>query len=206
MTNKLRTNTLILWIFIAILAASCGPTPTLTPEATLPAPQVTIVNAGLEQPQTTPEPTNTIVIPSPTVAATLEVTPTQTEIACTNQAEFVKSLSISDNTKLDPGTLFTKMWQVRNVGTCIWTADYQLVMVGGDSMQAPYAIRIPHEVRPQETIDLGVKMIAPQTPNTYSNTWVLMDADGNYFGVGNQYDQPLVAQIVIPTVYQLKPT
>ncbi len=210
MRRKLLTN-LFLTLMLAWMTGACAQS-LPTPVATLPPPQVTIIhtqaNSATITPQPSESPTQTLPTdtPVPTDMPVPTIMPSQTEPPCTNQAEFVKSLSISDNTQLNPGTQFTKMWQIKNVGTCSWTVDYQFVMVSGDSMQAPTSVPLPHEVLPQETIDIGIKMIAPDKPDTYSNDWVLMDSDGNYFGTGAQYDQPLVAKIVVPTIYKLKPT
>ncbi|NIP41529.1 MAG: hypothetical protein GWN00_05010, partial [Aliifodinibius sp.] len=35
---------------------------------------------------------------------------------------------------LTPRTAFTKVWRLQNVGTCTWTADYDMVFISGDRM------------------------------------------------------------------------
>ncbi len=199
-----RKFSLLFVLLTYLLASACGQAAP-TPNATLPPPQVTSL-AQNDLPTEPPAPTPTATILPTTNTPAPVLVPTDTEPSCTNQAEFVKSLSISDGTNLNPGASFTKIWQVRNVGTCTWINGYQLVLIGGDQMQAPYYVDLPHEVKPQETVDLAVKLVAPSTPATYTNNWVLKDAAGNYFGVGTYYDQPLVVQITVPVEFKGKPT
>lgn len=152
----------------------------------------------------TEEPTSTLP-PAPTFTPIPVVIVTEAKSGCTNQAEFVKHLSVSDNTAIKPGELFTKVWQVLNIGTCTWTTDYRLVFIGGESMQAPEAIQLPHEVKPQETVDLRVNLVAPETPDFYENSWMLQDSDGNFFGIGSQHSEPLLVKIQVPMIFKPKP-
>ena len=109
-------------------------------------------------------PTQTPVLPSSTQVPVLipSATPQPSAVSqnatliptpsCFNRAEFVKHLTISDNTALEPAQIFMKSWQIKNTGTCIWTTDYALVFFSGDEMGAPPSISLPDSVQPGETI------------------------------------------------------
>jgi hypothetical protein len=157
---------------------------------------------------TTPPPT-----PSPSKTATDIPTSTSTEIpptntppptdtssptpACTNKAEFVKHLTIGDNTALKPEEYFAKIWLVKNVGTCTWTQEYSLVFDSGTDMQNPPSVTLPKVVAPGETVELRVDLFAPIEKDTYTSNWMLEDGSGNKFGVGESGGQPIEVTIVI---------
>ncbi len=158
--------------------------------------------SNVQKPTGEPTPTFT---PHPTSTSIPVVISTKAKSGCINQAEFVKHLMVSENTAIKPGEYFVKIWQIINTGTCSWDTNYHLVWIGGESMQAPSSIQIPHEVKPQETVDLRVNLIAPETPNFYENSWMLQDPDGNYFGFGPNHDQPLYVKIEVPLIFKPKP-
>ena len=147
-------------------------------------------------PPDTPAP---VVIPSatplPTVLAqnaTLPPTP-----SCANRAEFVKHLTISDNTALEAGQSFMKVWRIKNTGNCAWSTDYALVFYSGNEMGGPPSISLPNRVQPGETIDLQVPMTAPLTSTTITGNWVLQDAKGNVFGFGETADKTIEVTIFV---------
>ena len=142
----------------------------------------------------TPSPT-----PTPTPAPTTEPTP------C-NRAEFVADVTVQDGTVFTPGTLFTKVWRLKNTGSCSWTQDYTLVFVEGDPMTASTIIPIPAVVPPGYTIDLGIDLTAPWVPGNYIGLWELRSFTGEVFGTGDGADQPIwvnisVLEPVIPNTY-----
>jgi hypothetical protein len=143
--------------------------------------------------------------PSPTFTPIPVVIATNSDSGCTNQAVFVKHLTVSYDTAFKPGEFFAKMWQVLNVGSCTWSTDYRLVFIGGESMQAAESIPLPHEVKPQETVDLRVNLVAPENPNLYENSWMLQDADGHFFGVGPDHSEALFVKISVPQIHKPKP-
>lgn len=169
-------------------------TPTYTPTVT---PQL---------PTDTPRPTNTPLtvatstpIFTPTPLSTSGVARTSTPIigggggqtgtpgtpgTYCNAAKFVEDVTIPDDTKVNPGTGFTKTWRLENFGYCTWTTSYKLVWVSGDRMSAPAEVPMPEEVRPGEEVDISVNMIAPIEAGTYESYWKLADAAGTLFGTG----------------------
>ena len=134
----------------------------------------------------TPEATATAVAPT--------VTPTVLSIPC-NWVAYVKDVTIPDNTKIGPGTLFTKTWRIKNIGSCTWTTDYDFVLVSGSSMNAATRIGLPGTVYPGQTIDISVMMEAPKEDGIYTGYWMLADANGNQFGIGPSADGSIWVKI-----------
>ena len=200
-----------------ILLTACAksePTTSTSAVAALPpgAPTpvvVRILDLDLALPSASPN----LILPSPTplptlpslptlepVTATSTIVSTSTIPVCTNAAEFIKNLSIADNTAFKPGQSFAKIWQIKNTGTCIWTTEYSLVYASGESMGSPAFIPMPHAVNPGETVDLRLSLIAPANPNTYTGSWYLRDNFGAVFGLGADSMQPLGVTIVVRPV------
>jgi type II secretory pathway pseudopilin PulG len=139
---------------------------------------------------TVPAPTSlpTLITPAvsdtPTPSATPRPSPTITPVPC-NKAEFVKDVNYPDDTEVEIGTTFTKTWRLKNVGTCSWTTDYDLVFDRGDRMDAPSAQQLSASaIDPSETFDVSVQLTAPDQPDTYRADFKLRSGDGVLFGVG----------------------
>lgn len=152
--------------------AAGQPTPTATFQPTVPT-------------ATLPSPTQ--LSPSPTVVVPTPVPPTATTvpIPC-NQAEFVSDVSVVDGTIFTPGARFTKLWRLRNTGSCTWDDDYSLVFVSGDRMQGAKELLLDDVVRPGERVDVGVDLVAPNSSGRYQGYWMLSDRTGARFGIGRQ--------------------
>ncbi len=106
-------------------------------------------------------------------------------VSACDEAAFVADVSIPDNTVFTPGTEFTKIWRLSNVGTCTWTADYKAVFSSGDAMSAGATHNLSAStVAPGQTVDVSINMTAPDTPGDYIGNWVLRNADGQKFGIG----------------------
>lgn len=138
--------------------------------------------------------------PPATEAATVTPTPTSTIQVCTNQAQFVRHLSVSDNTKLQPGVYFAKVWRIKNIGTCTWTTDYTFVFQSGASFNSTSETPLNHEVKPGETIDIQVALVTPMQPDTYTGNWMFKDPSGNMFGAGDAANQPFSAIVVVEPI------
>ncbi len=171
-------------------------TPIILPSQTLPAMTATspVVLAPTNTPlppTNTPLPTNTPVPP----------TPTATPIPC-DRGQFVKDISVPDDTPITAGTTFVKTWQIKNNGSCTWTSGYALVFYNGDAMSGPASAPITNgTVPPGSTIDISATLIAPTTAGTYKGNWRLRNAGGAVFGIGPNADQSFWVQIksVAPT-------
>ena len=152
--------------------------------------------ARVEQPgPVTPRPSRT---PRPTVAPTRGVpTSPAPAVVCTDKARFVSDVTIPDNTVLAPGQGFTKVWRLRNDGTCTWNEAYQVVFVDGAAMSNNTPLSIPNIVAPGGTIYFAVDMVAPGGGGTYTGNYQIRNPQGIHFGVGSSGQTPFYVQIVV---------
>ncbi|HVN15041.1 MAG TPA: NBR1-Ig-like domain-containing protein, partial [Anaerolineales bacterium] len=193
-------------------------TPTKTPTQTA-SPTVTFTPTFTLTPTRTPTftftPTATFTstfTPTFTPTSTLTNTPTLTSTptripsstptinnGC-DRAEFVADLNVPDGMTLLPDVTFTKTWRLKNVGTCTWTRDYDLVFIGGDKMDGPDLLPLPATVRPGSTIDLSVVLTSPETAGSYRGDWILRNAKGELFGTGSGANRSVWAAISVAAV------
>jgi hypothetical protein len=102
----------------------------------------------------------------------------------TTIATFIADITYPDGTKVPAGENFTKTWRIKNVGTCTWDSDYQLIFDGGYAMNGPAQQQLTDShVAPGETLDVSVELIAPDKPGTYRGNWKFQDPYGNIFGL-----------------------
>jgi len=152
-------QTQAVWIFSSGLTQTALALPTMTPTLT---------------PTLTPTATNTQPAPSATSTSAFPIS------ACYSLA-FLSDITIPDNTNMQPGQLFTKTWQVSNIGTCAWDAGFILKFTTGNSLgSAPLVLT--KTVSPGETTELSIQMTAPSLPGSYQGNWRLSNADGSFFG------------------------
>jgi polar amino acid transport system substrate-binding protein len=146
-----------------------------------------------------PTSTNT-PIPSPTpvqITATSTPTrrpPTATPIPlptrCLDSMAYVADLTYDDNNMnnppvLSPGQAFIKSWRVRNSGTCTWDNRYRLAFVQGNQAGAQMGgqpLFIVGTVRPGQTHDLNLPLVAPIQPGTYQGWWQMYNELNQPFG------------------------
>ncbi len=136
----------------------------------------TVTADTLQAEQNTQQPLPTITV-APT--STQQSAPTSTPQPC-NQAEFI-SETIPDNTTFNPNESFTKSWRLKNIGTCTWNTNYQLVFYDGDKMSGPSTQNLTQSVSPGEQVDISVDLKAPSSGGTYKGTWRIRDDNGNYY-------------------------
>jgi hypothetical protein len=149
--------------------------------------------------QVTPVPPNITPLPTYTpfpTATPSSLTATPVPVPC-NDASFLEDVTIPDGTTFPPGKQFLKVWRLKNVGSCTWTTDYDLVFVGGNRLGAPRAVPLAETVEPGQSVNLGVYMLAPQTAGTYRGFWMLRNAKGERFGVGDTADDSFWVEIQV---------
>lgn len=139
--------------------------------------------------------------PTVTAAATV-IYPTQTSqvIPC-DRAKFI-SETIPDNTVFAAGTTFTKTWTLQNTGSCTWNTNYRLIFNGGtdgnDAMGAPAAgTPLSASVPSGGTISVSVELTAPAEIRTHKGYFMLQNASGARFAIGDYADKPFWVQIVV---------
>jgi hypothetical protein len=108
--------------------------------------------------------------------------------------------------ELAPGQVFTKVWRLRNDGTCSWNEEYKTVFVGGDAMSNNTPLPIPGVVPPGGTVDLAVDLVAPTGSGTYRGDFQIRNPQGMQFGVGSGGQTPFYVQIIVGAPSRPSPT
>ncbi len=110
--------------------------------------------------------------------------------ACVDGMAFVQDLSYDDHNltqlpAVQPGAAFTKSWRVQNSGTCTWGTNYFLVFTYGNNLLAQMGgkpVAVTRDVKPGETYDFSVNLVAPNEPGQYTAVWNLRNAQNVPFG------------------------
>ena len=108
----------------------------------------------------------------PTVAAVIE---------CKDDVEFVSDLTVPDFSKIAPGTVLDKQWQVRNSGTCAWGPQHRVIFVDGNNLGASVEHAL-YPALPGTLAVVNIAMVAPTAAGDYEGYWRLSDANGEPFG------------------------
>lgn len=153
-----------------------------------------------------------VVTTTPSVTGTPPTaTPTKTQAPVTetvppsscDKVQFVADVNFPDGSVLQPGASFTKTWRLKNVGSCAWDTDYQLVFFSGEKLGAASSAKFPKSVAVGETVDISINMTAPTSSGSYRGYWMFKNADGALFGIGSQANKPWWVDIKVtggPTV------
>jgi polar amino acid transport system substrate-binding protein len=122
------------------------------------------------------------LLPTPTPAATSTAAP---PAGCVDGLTFVGHPdgmgSPSNPIQVGPGQKFTKVWRVKNTGTCTWDSNYELVFSSGARMGGQPA-PIQGQVAPGQEYDVAVDFVAPQGGGTYQSIWQMTNAQGTGLG------------------------
>ena len=178
-------QTLAVRTMVARQGAASIATPTPPPAAPLIAP--------LDDPTGAPpanftQPAVSAPVPSLTPIGTASG-PVKNRPGCTNSAEFLGDVTFEDGSRVKPNQFFTKVWKVKNTGTCTWTTRYALVLVKGDRLSGMTPKYLIAAVLPGQTADLSIDLVAPTFPDTYQGNWMLQDDNGVTFGSGAAQDE-----------------
>jgi hypothetical protein len=191
MRNSKLKQAFFLSIALAVILA-CSPfaAPTPQPAATLDA-LYTAAAQTLSAMSTqgalslTQQATVTATLSNPTASpipfATFTNVPPITKC---DAAAFVADVTYPDGSSVGIGLVFTKIWRIRNVGTCTWTTSYSIVFVSGERFGAQKSTPLPGNVAPGQSVDIPIQLTAPNTGGRYKGYWMLRNADGVLFGVG----------------------
>lgn len=172
---------------IATTAAAVFTQAAETVASTLPT--ATIFSTAITAPEAT---ATTTLIPTVPVATT-----TNTPVPC-NRASFVKDVTYADGSEVAAGTTFTKIWRIKNNGSCTWTSDYALLFESGDQMGAPATASMTSgTVTPGSTVDISVALTAPANSGTYQGRFKLRSADNIVFGINTNGQEPFWVKIVV---------
>lgn len=120
-----------------------------------------------------------------------------TQGASCNQVGSVIDVNMPDGTAVKPGEKFSKIWRIKNAGTCTWTKAYDLIPAGGAEFTTLKEIPLTKEVKTGATIDMSVEMVAPTKEGTYISYWEMQDNTGRGFGLGGQAKGVFWVKIVV---------
>ena len=160
--------------------------------------QVVVQQTMAAQTQNAPQPTPTLYIPTATPVPATK-TPVPTAVSYCDWAAFVRDVTIPDGTLLNPGEVFTKTWRLKNIGTCTWTPEYDVVFYGGAQMSGT-AMQIPGYVAPGQSIDVAVTFTAPSNAGHYTGYWLLRNQYGGLFGTGASADETFFVDIYVKDI------
>jgi hypothetical protein len=99
------------------------------------------------------------------------------------EASYLGDVTIPDGTEVLPGESFRKVWRIRNTGNTAWDADYKLAFSGIDErMEGPEAVDLPRvPVEPGGSIEIAVRLTAPDAPGRHRSSWQIRHPDGELF-------------------------
>jgi hypothetical protein len=115
-------------------------------------------------------------------------------------AQYVKDVTVPDGTIFSPGVEFTKIWRMRNIGSCTWTPYYSLLCTSGNRMQGRSFTPLPGVVYPGESVDIAVDLVAPFEPGRYRGYWMLSNPYGQVFGIGENTQKPFWVDIQVVSI------
>jgi hypothetical protein len=213
---------IVILLALASLALVAGCQQSVVMETDVPAAQLTqaymtveahLANAASSSPQATitpsPDQESTITplptTPRPTATASAP-TPTPTDLKNCDRAApgFPKiDVEIDDDTHMQPGQRFTKVWRLENSGSCPWTKDYRAVWFYGARLGEIISVPLGGQIEPGDSVDIYVDMVAPTNPGVYQSNWMLQNAAGDLFGIGPTGSSPFWTRINVvqpPTV------
>ncbi|MGB7538964.1 MAG: NBR1-Ig-like domain-containing protein [Anaerolineales bacterium] len=194
----MRCSNFLLAVIVAFALAACGS----STETTAP---VDTVLAGIdtaEIPAVAETATASIpptAWPTKTLRPSLTFTPSQdySSEPC-NHAKFLADASIPDDWEISPGSTFTKIWRMQNIGSCAWNSGYTLVFDHGDRMEAPDSQPlVPNVISPGRTARISVVLAAPNEEGTYQGFFKIRAPDGTVFGVGSNGEVAFWVKIVV---------
>lgn len=191
------------------LSQAVPPTPGTDDRVATAAAQTVVARTSptlAASPTPPPQPTATeTAVPTATLPPTAAPTATRTPIPC-DWAAFVEDVSVPDGSQFHPGEDFTKTWRLRNVGGCTWEKGYSLVFSHGDRMDGPASVRLERSVVSGKTVDVSVRLEAPQSQGRHRGYWQLRSQAGVLFGIGPTADKPIWVDISVvrpkKTVYR----
>jgi len=117
-----------------------------------------------------------VISPTPT-----PIPPIDQPANCKNVMVFMADVSYPDGSKINPGENFTKTWRIYNNGSCKWYEGYSIEYTDGDFM-GNKSVNLPKLTIPGTTVDVGIRLQAPQTTGQYVGYYQLRAPDGTFFG------------------------
>ncbi len=191
MTVQHKFSSIAFLSIVAFLLSACGAAPSESVIATRGAMTVQAQDTARAATDAAVPPTDVPALPSEAASPAATLPPLATKAPptpppaggnlCTASAQFV-SETIPDGTITNPGSVFTKIWRIKNTGTCYWGTSWQWVYVSGDLMGGATYYNFPSPAAPGDTVDVPVVFTAPAAGGTYRGYWKIKSPWGMVFG------------------------
>lgn len=105
--------------------------------------------------------------------------------------------SHADGTEVNAGHAFTKIWRLKNSGSCTWKPAFYATWIQGDLLGAESVVYFTTtNIQPNGYANIEVSMRAPTTAGHYRGYWML-HGDAGVFGVGNAGKEWFWVDIVV---------
>lgn len=177
-----RASHFFLTIFVMVLTACNMSVPQGAPRPSETAIASTVQPTLTNTPEVTPTPLATEISTAPSSTEIYQPEITATAHRPCNQASLEEEVSIPNGTILAINQGFVKIWHLKNTGSCVWNSDYEFVLASGDPMGSQDKQPLTSSViRPGETADVSVKLVAPAIAGTYRGIWKIRDPKGIIF-------------------------
>jgi hypothetical protein len=195
-----KTGLVVIVILLTLLVSACGNVPATQPSGSVLSQVEAAVTATLSAQATASAQANSSATPTapllPTATPTPSALPTTIPATATPQtlystydytnygcedSQFIKDVTIPDDTILTPGETFVKTWKFENTGSCAWGSDFSIVFVHGDDLDGSDT-GIGQTVKSNKKAEISVELTAPDEEGTYTGYWRLADEYGNLFG------------------------
>jgi hypothetical protein len=175
-------------------AAMATATPTITPEptftATLPLPTETPTNVFVttltaeaqagEQAAADAPPSTQPVQPTAVVQQPAQQSGDMPCLRANLEYE-----TIPDKTEMAIGRTFTKLWRIKNTGSCTWTENFAIRFVDGELMGAGATIKLTDvDIPTYGYAMIEVQFTAPDELGTFRSNWMIVSDDARLFGLG----------------------
>jgi len=105
---------------------------------------------------------------------------------------FVRDVTFPDGSKIQAGSVFVKIWRLRNEGTLPWPEGSQLIVSGGDLLCATDTKYFVPQAQPGEEVDVKATLIAPTATGKHTAYFRLQTGDGQM-----NFGQRLWAEIIV---------
>jgi hypothetical protein len=167
---------------LIVLMTACTPLIAVQPIGEVPSATSlpTIASSPSLEPTTMPTLPPTIVPTEPPTATSVPVI-----TGCQDSAQYIGDDGL-DGTTYAPNTPFTKIWRVKNSGTCTWDSSYLVFYISGATMsQSPAYMIVPRgqTVAPGQTVDISLGMTSPPENGSYRADWGIKQENGPFLPV-----------------------
>lgn len=133
--------------------------------------------AAISTPSLTPRVVSTIT----PAALTETLEPSPTTNPCYNLL-YRADVTIPDETQMKAGEVFTKTWEVQNIGGCAWRPGFTFQHYGGDRMRGN-PVTLTEAVPTGAIRELSVELVVPSGVNgLVQSAWRMADENGVFFG------------------------